>query len=112
MKMFKQFIVPLFATLALVFTGVASAPIASAASATSSVSVAAEVKAPSIAKVIPETGLIGAGVNRPMWYTLDGYCYWGMDGGYYCYRYGCTNFEYWFYGCRDGYYRVNSYWYA
>lgn len=34
-------------------------------------------------------------------------CYWAMNGGYYCYRYACTNFDRVALGCYDGYIRMN-----
>lgn len=110
----KKFLTAVFVSLALVFTGVVSAPIASAApSIETSVSAKGSfgtIHTPGVAIAAPKA--IGNGGIKPTWYTLAGYCYWGMDGGYYCYRYGCTNWEYWFYGCRDGWYRVNNYWYV
>ncbi|UVK62823.1 membrane protein [Arthrobacter phage Uzumaki] len=35
-------------------------------------------------------------------------CYWAMNGGYYCYRYGCTYFEKVALGCFNGYVRMNT----
>jgi len=35
-------------------------------------------------------------------------CYWAMNGGYYCYRYGCTYFERVALGCYEGYVRMNT----
>lgn len=47
---------------------------------------------------------------KPLSYWLPAtYCYWAMNGGYYCYRYGCTNFEIWLQGCYNGYVRMNPY---
>ena len=61
-----------------------------------------------VAKSAPQF-FSGGGV-KPFWYYLpSNYCYWAMNGGYYCYRYGCTNFERWFYNCYDGYVRMNTY---
>jgi hypothetical protein len=60
-----------------------------------------------VAKSAPS--FAGGGV-KPSWYYLPwNYCYWAMNGGYYCYRYGCTQFEIWLQGCYDGYVRQNVY---
>lgn len=38
-------------------------------------------------------------------------CYRAMDGSRWCWRTGCTAFEYWALGCRDGWVR-STVWYA
>lgn len=39
-------------------------------------------------------------------------CYMAMDGSTWCYRYGCSWFETVALGCRDGWVRTSTTWYA
>lgn len=104
----KKFFTALFAVCALVFTGVVAAP---AASAAPSVDVAVSAEVSTVAKVSPVTRNLAGGVIKPFW-TLS-HCYFAIDTYTYCWRTNCTQWEYWFYGCRNNtWYKVPRVWYA
>jgi len=58
---------------------------------------------------IPKS-IVGGGGIKPAWLYVS--CYRAMDGSVYCWRYACTFFETVALGCRDGWYRTSSTWYA
>ena len=112
----KKFIAAVVAALAIVLFGGITAPAMAQASTPAVASVKAEVtQSVSVSKVASTTSApalatpqLNTGGIKPLSYWLPvQYCYWAMNGGYYCYRYGCTNFEIWLQGCYNGYVRMN-----
>lgn len=112
----KKFLAAVFASLALILTGIVAAPAANAApsiEASASVEVVKATPAVHITKAQPKG--IGGGIIKPLYQWLPPqYCYWqsGITSySYYCYRYDCTYFERVAWGCYNGYVRINtSYW--
>jgi hypothetical protein len=112
----KKFFAAVIAAFSIVMLGGISAPAMAAPTPTSvSAEVLKATPAVHVTKLDSGTALaapkqLGTAGVKPFWYYLpSNYCYWAMNGGYYCYRYGCTNFERWFYNCYDGYVRMNTY---
>lgn len=81
------------------------------ASISSPVSVLQATPAVHITKAAASQAL-GVSASKPNWIILPGYCYVNIFGEYRCYRYACTDWERWFYGCYDGYYTVYNLWWA
>lgn len=53
--------------------------------------------APVVAPAVAQTNLAGGiGIKPAAYYTS---CYWAINGGYYCWRYGCTYFERFYLKC-------------
>ena len=81
---------------------------------------AAEAKVTNVDSVTNVTGVTNvthganvtppARINVPLWRYVS--CYRAMDGSVWCWRYACTYFETVVLGCRDGWYRASTTWYA
>lgn len=112
----KKFWAAMLASLVLVFTGcvpvhaaeVPAAPQMQTAVHVEHVAPKAIAAPGGVAQAAPQ--FLGTGGIKPSWlYLPSNYCYWAMNGGYYCYRYACTDWERWFYNCYNGYVRMNVY---